>query len=269
LTTRPIVLVKLGGSLITDKTRPGVARRAVIRRLARELSTLSKRARGARLLVGHGSGSYGHAEASHGGLTPGADARRRLDAIARTQLRAAELHRLVVAALADAGAQPFSFSPSSFLKADGGRVVSRFVEPIFAALDRGFLPVVYGDVVLDDRRGAMIVSTEELFLMLAKEAKERGIPVARAVWLGETDGVHDRDGDPIASLTAAGAVRVSRRVNGASGIDVTGGMALRLRTAGALAAAGVPSSIVDGRKAGTIAAVVLGSDLSGTRVESR
>jgi len=266
---RPIVFVKLGGSLITDKTRPGVARRAVIRRLARELSTIAKRRRGARLLVGHGSGSYGHAEASHGGLTPGADARRRLDAIARTQHRAAELHRLVVTALADAGALPFSFSPSSFLRADGGRVVSRFVEPIFAALDRGLLPVVYGDVVLDDRRGAMIVSTEQLFLLLAKEAALRGIPVARAVWLGETDGVHDRHGDAIASLSAAGAVRAARRVNGASGIDVTGGMALRLRAAGALAAAGVPSSIVDGRRAGTLAGVVAGSARGGTRVDSR
>jgi len=36
-----------------------------------------------------------------------------------------------------------------------------------------------------------------------------------------------------------------------------------------LAAAGVPSSIVDGRKAGTMAAFVLGSDLGGTRVDSR
>jgi len=266
---RPIVLVKLGGSLITDKTRPGAARHAVIRRLARELAAILERPRGARLLLGHGSGSYGHAEASHGGLTPGADARRRLDAIARTQQRAADLHRLVVAALVEAGARPFSFSPSSFLKADDGRVVSRFVEPIFAALERGLLPVVYGDVVLDDRRGAMIVSTEELFLMLAKEAGKRGIKVARAVWLGETDGVHDGHGDPIAALSGAGAARAARRVNGASGIDVTGGMSLRLRAASRLAAAGVPSSIVDGRRAGTLAAIVSGSAPGGTRVESR
>ena len=33
----PIVLVKLGGSLITDKSRPGTARRATIRRLAESL----------------------------------------------------------------------------------------------------------------------------------------------------------------------------------------------------------------------------------------
>jgi len=266
---RGIVLLKLGGSLITDKTRPGVARPAMIRRLAKEIAAALRKSPGARVLVGHGSGSYGHAAASEGGLIRGADARRRRDAIAHTQLRAADLHRIVVAALADAGARPFSFAPSSFLHASGGRITGRFVEPIFAALTRGLLPVVYGDVVLDAKRGAVIVSTEELFVLIAKEAASRRIPVARAVWLGETDGVNDGDGAPIARLSSASALRTARRVNGASGLDVTGGMALRLRAAGALASTGVPSCIVDGRKPGTLAAAIAGVSPGGTRVDSR
>ena len=76
------------------------------------------------------------------------------------------------------------------------------------------------------------------------------------VWLGETDGVRDRDGHTIARLSAAAALRTARRVIGASGVDVTGGMALRLRAAGALAKAGVGSAIVDGRKSGPVAAAM-------------
>jgi len=266
---RPFVLLKLGGSLITDKTRPGVARHAAIRRLAREIAAAARNPRVPRLLVGHGSGSYGHAAAADGGLTPGADATHRLDAIARTQRRAADLHRIVVAALANAGARPFSFAPSSFLSAANGRVTGFFVEPIFEALDRGLLPVVYGDVVLDRRRGAVIVSTEELFLVLAKEAARRSRPIARAVWLGETDGVRDDDGSTIARLSAAAALRIARRVMGASGVDVTGGMAIRLRAAGALAKAGVASAIVDGRKPGAIAVAIAGRETGGTRVDFR
>jgi isopentenyl phosphate kinase len=238
-------------------------------RLAREVAAAAAKSRAPRLLVGHGSGSYGHAAASDGGLTAGADATRRLDAIARTQRRAADLHRIVVAALAQAGARPFSFAPSSFLSATHGRVTGVFAEPIFEALDRGLLPVVYGDVVLDRKRGAVIVSTEELFLVLAKEAARRGRPIARAVWLGETDGVRDGDGCTIPRLSAAEAVRTARRVTGASGPDVTGGMALRLRAAGALAKAGVTSVIVDGRRPGAIAAAIAGRATGGTRVDLR
>lgn len=266
---RPIVFLKLGGSLITDKTRPGVARHAAILRVAEELASVVKQPRGPRLVVGHGSGSYGHAAANDGGLTPGADARRRLEAISRTQHRAAELHRLVIAALVVAGARPFSFAPSSFLCAANGRVNRPFVEPIFEALDLGLLPVVYGDVVLDRKRGAVIVSTEELFLLLAKEAARRDRPVTRAVWLGETAGVNDDHGGTIARFSAATALRTARRVTGASGVDVTGGMALRLRTAGTLAGAGIASFIVDGRKAGAIASAIAGRTTGGTRVEAR
>ena len=264
---RPLVLVKLGGSLITDKARPRVARHAVIRRLARELAAIARNPRAPRLVVGHGSGSFGHVAAARGGLIAGANATRSLDAIARTQRAAADLHRIVVAALADAGARPFSFAPSSFLIAAGGRVTGSFAEPILEALDLGLLPVVYGDVVLDARRGAVIVSTEELFQVLVEEAARRRRPVSRAVWLGVTDGVRDRDGRTIARLSAAEARRTARRVTGASGVDVTGGMALRLRAAGALAKAGVASAIVDGRKAGTIAPAIAGRETGGTRVD--
>jgi isopentenyl phosphate kinase len=264
---RPIVFLKLGGSLITDKKRPGVARHAVIRRLARDLAAAGRRPRGPRLIVGHGSGSYGHTAAADGGLTPGADARRRVDAISVTQHRAAELHRLVVNALVLAGARPYSFAASSFLCATNGRITARFFEPIFAALDRGLLPVVYGDVVMDRTRGAVVISTEELFLLLADEAARRRLPVARASWLGETNGVHDADGRTIARLSPAAATRTARRVSGASGRDVTGGMALRLRAAGELSKAGIGSMIVDGRKTGAVAAAIAGRASGGTRVD--
>src|SRR5262245_54767564 len=212
---RPIVLLKLGGSLITDKTRPGTARPAVIRRLAKDLAAAVANPRGPSLVVGHGSGSFGHAAAADGGLKPGADARRRLDAVSRTQLRASELHHLVMRALVAAGARPFSLAPSRFPCSAGGRSRAQFLEPIFEALDRGLLPVVYGDIVLDRRRGAAIVSTEELFLLIAEEAVKRRHPLVRTAWLGETDGVHDGNGRRIARLTAPTALRTARRVSGA------------------------------------------------------
>ena len=263
------VLMKLGGSLITDKKRVGVARHAAIRRLAGEIAAIAGSPKAPRLLVGHGSGSFGHAAAAEGGLFPGTDARKKLDAIAETRRRASDLNVLVVAALFEAGARPISFAPSSFLHAEDGRVVGRFLEPVFSALDRGLLPVVYGDVVLDATRGATVVSTEAVFLIVAQEAARRGRAIARAIWLGETDGVHDGDGSTIGHMTATKAGKSARRVSGASGTDVTGGMALRLRTVSVLAKAGIASAIVDGRKPGALAKAVAGREAGGTRVDSR
>jgi isopentenyl phosphate kinase len=155
------------------------------------------------------------------------------------------------------------------LSASDGRVTKAFVDPIFAAVDCGLLPVVYGDVVLDRTRGALVVSTEALFLILAKEAARRKLRIARAVWLGETDGIVDEGGRPVAHLSAATATRTALRIHGASGVDVTGGMALRLRTAGALARGGVPSLIVNGRKPGAMRSSIAGSASGGTTVAAR
>jgi len=265
---RPIVLVKLGGSLITDKGREGVARRRVIERLAREIAVLARGGRGPRLVIGHGSGSFGHAAAAHAGFSGRTRAKRAEPlGISRIQRRARELHRLVAEALEDAGARPFSLSPSSFMTAAGGKPKSLFADPVFAALDAGLVPLVHGDVVLDRTGGASIVSTEEVLLALGQEALRRRLAIARAVWLGETDGVRASEGTTLDRLTAREALRAAGRVTGASGTDVTGGMALRLRAAGALARWGVPSWIVDGRDPGVLAAAVAGRHRGGTRVE--
>jgi isopentenyl phosphate kinase len=266
---RPIVLVKLGGSLITDKKRAGVARHAAIRRLAGEIAALAKSSKAPRLLIGHGSGSFGHAAAARGGLFPGTDATKKLDAIAETRRRASDLNRVMVAALIASGARPFAFAPSSFLHAEDGHVSGRFLEPVFTALERGLLPVIYGDVVLDASRGATVISTEALFLIVAKEAARRKRAIARVVWLGETDGVRDGDGSTIVRMTARKADKAARHVIGASGTDVTGGMALRLQAASALAKAGIASAIVDGRRPGALTKAVAGREAGGTRVDSR
>lgn len=278
----PIVLVKLGGSLITDKARPGVARLEVIRRLAREVASLASRPGGPRLIVGHGSGSFGHAAAARSGLAPAivdgtgrakrsAKSGRRPDprSIAHTQRRAADLHAIVVAALEEAGARPFSLAPSSFMTCAGGKIARVFAEPVFAAVEAGLIPVVYGDVVLDTTRGAVIVSTEEIFLALAREAESRRLSIERAVWLGETDGVYAAGGATVPRLSAASAAKRAKAVSGASGVDVTGGMALRLRSTAALARRQVVSLIVDGRRRGALAAALNGHRSGGTVVEPR
>ena len=55
------MLLKLGGSVITDKTQPFTARTDVIERLAREIkNALDERGDDLQLIIGHGAGSFGH-----------------------------------------------------------------------------------------------------------------------------------------------------------------------------------------------------------------
>jgi len=268
--TRPpvstdIVLLKLGGSLITDKRRPDTVRPDVLARLAGEIAAAwgdgSRNDPGScrGLVLGHGSGSFGHAAAARAGVHLGLrnGDRSRLAGISATQERAAALHRMVLDALRDAGLAPFSIAPSSALVTAAGEPAHFAAEPVALALRAGLLPVVYGDVVMDRERGCAICSTESTLLALDQALERDGgrdrFRVRHALWAGATPGVLDAAGEPIASLTPAGADGALAAAHGAAGTDVTGGMLHRVEAAVELASRGVESLIFDGRAPGALA----------------
>ncbi len=263
-----LVLVKLGGSLITRKGHQGIARPAVIRRLAHEIARARGRI-GARVIVGHGSGSFGHAAAAASGVHQGLRSPRHFAGVGLTQLRVRELHQIVLEALVEAGARPFSLSPSSFLVTSAGRPSRVFAEPALAALERGLTPVVYGDVVADREQGVAICSTETAFLALSRRLVRDGSKVRRAIWLGDTDGVYGADGTTVSRITGAGWRRLLGLVGGSAATDVTGGMAHRVRIALELARLGVESWILDGREPGVLAEALRGRRRGGTLVPPR
>ena len=269
------ILVKLGGSLITDKARRESVRSDVLARIAGELAACRASWSGRGLIVGHGSGSYGHFAAAGTPLAATTLVRADTDpgplrtAVARTQDAAARLHRLVVAALLEAGLAPYSLAPSGWITTRGRELASLHLEPLEGALALGMIPVVHGDVAVDRDAGMAIVSTERVFEVLARGLSVRGLRPAWAVWLGETDGILGAGGERIAQVSAANLESARGRTGGSDGVDVTGGMRLRLETAWELACAGVASWIGDGRQPGVLAAALRGEPPGGTLVERR
>lgn len=270
-----VILVKFGGSLITDKTGHEAVRSGVLGRLARELGQVAKGLAGG-IVLGHGSGSFGHAAAAGSGWSsPGT--KPSLETVARTQDAAARLHREVISALLEAGLAPFSVAPGSLMVASKGRVESLNVEPLVEAIEAGLLPVLFGDVVLDPENRAQVFSTEKVFLSVTPELLARGYGVSAAYWLGNTDGVLDSAGRTIGRITKANAQAVlgnltevaSREAADSQGrvSDVTGGMRHRVESAVALSRLGVPSWILDGRSEGLLARVASGEVVSGTTVD--
>lgn len=264
-----VILVKLGGSLITDKTRPESPRTEVIERLAGEIARAARGLPG-RLIIGHGSGSFGHVAARRYGLAQGIRSTDQLPGVSITQERAAALHRIVTGALAAAGALPFSIAPSSCVVAAAGLPVELADEPLRLALGQGLLPVVYGDVVTDREWGVSICSTERLFDLLARRLPESGLTVRRVLWLGETDGVWDDAGRTIPRISAETFSQAAQAIGAPAGTDVTGGMLHRVETALGLARLGIPSLILNGLVPGALERVLsdegAGEDVGGTEV---
>lgn len=262
---KELVLIKLGGSLITNKKAEGEARPETIARLAGELAAYAARGGGQRLVLGHGSGSFGHAAAARHGLGRGLRGGDPMGA-AITQDQAARLHRLVVEKLLAAGLPVFSWAPSTGLLAHAGRARRTLFATLFQALETGLVPIFFGDVVADEALGAGIASTEAVSLAFARAAARGGYRIRRALWLGETEGIYGAEGKTIAEIGAGNLKEALRGVGGSAGVDVTGGMDLRLRTAWELTRYGIESIILDGNVPGRLAAALAGEDVPGTRI---
>jgi isopentenyl phosphate kinase len=223
------VFVKLGGSLLTDKREAEAPRMEVITRLAGEIARARQVMPDLRLVLGHGSGSYGHVHAKTHGTRSGVATPAQWLGFAKTADAAARLNRIVVAALLAADVPAWSIQPSVALRCAGGKVAAGPDSTVLAALDRGLLPVVFGDVALDSEWGGTIAGTEEIFTAL-----DGALLPSRIVLAGEVGGIYTADPlrTPTAELipnvspTSFAAVRAG--LGGSHGVDVTGGMVAKV-----------------------------------------
>jgi isopentenyl phosphate kinase len=166
--------LKLGGSLVTDKSRPHTPRPEVLERLAQEIAAARQSNPALLLLLGHGSGSFGHVPAKKYGTRNGVQTPEGWLGFAEVWQEAVALNRLVIDALIATGLPAISFPPSASAIAEDGRVYSWDLAPLQAALQARLLPVVYGDTVFDRLRGGTILSTEDLFDYLAVQLHPNG-----------------------------------------------------------------------------------------------
>ena len=214
--------LKLGGSLITDKTKVEHARKPVIRRLALEIKAAREARPDLHIVLGHGSGSFGHVAAKKHGTRAGIKDGSGWQGYAEVAAAAARLNQIVTDVFLAAGVPVVSLPPSASARCDDGRLSYLDTFVLRALLEHGLVPLVQGDVALDTVRGATIVSTEDVFIYLVREFQPTHILLA-----GEVAGVYERSemtGAIIPVITPNNVEQYAAALGGSHGTDVTGGM---------------------------------------------
>lgn len=217
-----LIFLKLGGSLITDKTRPYTPRPEKLDLLAAEISSVLRQNPDLQLVLGHGSGSFGHAAASGYQTRQGVSGPAAWRGFAEVWYQASALNRIVLESLHRAGLPVVTLSPAASITAYDAKVTSWDIYPIQAALKNSLLPVIHGDVVFDQARGGTILSTEDLFAHLAHQLHPQRILLAgleAGVWANFP--VHEH---LLAEITPGTFVEHASGLGAAAGVDVTGGM---------------------------------------------
>lgn len=263
---KQLIFIKIGGSLITDKTKPYTLNERALDIICEEI----KRAQelGKQLIIGHGAGSFAHIPAKKYQTHKGVMNDESYRGIAVVADVAAQLNRIVIKKLLEKGVNAVSVSPLSMMTAENHKLKTLSTKSIEQLLRLGLLPVVYGDVVLDTKVGCTVYSTEKILGYLALHLKKKGYRIEKIIHCGQTNGVYDADGKTIPLITQKNIETFRPTLTGSHGTDVTGGMEHKVEETLLLAQAGIPGLIIDGIEHGTLSRAVAGEEVLGTRVVS-
>lgn len=223
-----LIFLKLGGSLITDKDRPKTARVDIINRLCGEIAAAKEEKPHLNIILGHGSGSFGHASAKKNGTHGGVRSSEEWIGFAEVWRDARELNQIVMSSLDEANLPAISFPPSAMVTTDHRKIITWDTQNIQSALQAGLLPVIMGDVIFDHGQGGTILSTEELFHYLALVIRPD-----RILYAGKDEGVWEdfpQCQKLISKITLQTFPQIQAAIQASASVDVTGGMLLKVQS---------------------------------------
>lgn len=217
--SKNLVFIKLGGSLITNKRQEATPRIKIIRRLAKEVLEARQAMPELHIMMGHGAGSFGHWEGNRYGTREGVCTPEQWIGFARVGAAAIRLNRIVVDIFQEVGVPVLSLQPLASALSDNRHILNLNDESIRRALEHNLIPFIFGDIAFDEHLGGTILSTEDLFVHLAKVLQPE-----RILLLGNAPGVLDNQSQIIPKITPQNYHQFDRFLKGASSTDVTGGM---------------------------------------------
>lgn len=213
---KDLILVKLGGSVITDKSKSYTARIFEIKKLAKKIKNFKNK--NTDLIIGHGAGSFAHVPAAKYQIQKGLINKDSVWGLSLTADAAIQINRIVISEFLKLKIPVISFAPLSFNY--GKNILIKHIEK---ALKIGNIPVIYGDVIMNEKQGFEIYSGEKTLDILASKLSKKYKKI-KIIYYTDTNGVYDDKGNTIPLITPNNFKGIKKYLQGSSNTDVTGGM---------------------------------------------
>jgi len=252
-----LVLIKLGGSVITFKDRPLAANTNAIDGISRTLARLQ-----VPVIIVHGGGSFGHHWSVQYDMHTKPD---NYDAhgVSVVHESMMALNQIIVNSMLKERLNPYGVAPSVFT-AGYHKPIAAKIKQIHTMAKSSVIPVTFGDVVNVQGSRYSILSGDAIMTILAKALRP-----SKVIFATNVDGIYK----DMQSKELVGEIRVSGRksieFSKAAGADVTGGMQRKVTEAFKIASNGMDVLMVNGLVPDRIAEAVAGTLKTGTVVKGR
>lgn len=252
-----MILIKLGGSVITDKTQYRTFNKERVARLCSEIKES-----GHKVLIVHGAGSFGHVLSKRHAIQDGYVSDEQIPVVAEVQYDVRDLSGMVVKELLDAGIPAVSVPPGSCFVMDDGELVSDDTEVIERLMNTGIIPVLFGDVLMDRVKGFGICSGD-LFMEVLADLFD----IQKVVFVSDVDGLFTADPkiNKDAELIETVDMDVLESIKSESNIDdVTGGIRSKMEAMLRMSTADRDCVLVNGTVEGRLGSLLRGENVIST-----
>jgi isopentenyl phosphate kinase len=244
-----LVIVKLGGSVITKKEGYKKENKKMITFLSR---IISKEYGKNDLIIIHGAGSFGHAPVLKYGINNGIKTAKHKIGFSDTHLSMSFLSNIIVNELVKSNVPAVSVYPLFFAEQDNKKVSKFDISNITTLLKNGYVPVLCGDMVLDKKLGGSVISGDVIISLLSKKLNAK-----KMIFISDVEGVYV-NGKVFPRITGKNIERIRSHFGLSKKADVTGGMYGKIK---AIMKSKVPAVItnpknlkpaLEGEKVGTL-----------------
>lgn len=266
--SRESIIIKLGGSVITKKSQnKREVNEKILKRIAKEISEATAK-RNFSLVVVHGAGAFGHVPAKKYKLNEGLkNFDEQIKGIAETHKFMEELNFKVVETLQNFRLNAIAFQPSVSGILENGKLVSFQLEILKNFLKMGLIPVLYGDVLLDRRKGIGILSGDYLVSYIAKKLNANKVILCTDVdGVFTSDPKKDKNAKFIKKLSKEN-IKDIKKLDGSKSTDVTGGMKKKVVELLKISKKDMKIKLINGFKKGLLKRELIKGDAYGTVIE--
>ncbi len=242
-----MILIKLGGSIITNKEKPTSARRKTIDNLAKSLKKIDEP-----IIIVHGGGSYGHYWSVKYNMHT-KEKKYDLRGVAIVKNSMIELNKIILDSLLKNKLNPYCLPPTDFML--GNKPISKKVKEIEKIAKSGLIPVTYGDALWYGQKKTYILSGDKIMTHLAKILKPR-----LSIFVLNEDGLYS----DLKSKKLICELRGKRPSISENKMDVTGGMTRKVEEASKISKIGMSVFFVNGNKPDRIVKAIKNRKFEGT-----
>ena len=227
-TKREVVVLKIGGSIVTykggDKVR---VRKTRLKEIAEELVLALRRNPHRQLILVHGAGSAGHVLANKYNLKAGVNGdSNKIQAALRIRENNQLLNLVITKIFSEAGLPIVPVHSGSAIIQNNGKLRYINTELVKCALDNQCIPTLYGEMVFDQKLGMSVCSGDDIATTLAAS-----FAASKLIYASDIDGIYDSDPyiNKQAQLIARGNLKnINASIGNSHNVDVTGGLAHKI-----------------------------------------